>query len=97
MDFCRACLHPLNCRKVRRDGIHFKAFRVRDEERRLVLTPAATGGSSHGFPYQLDRVLSVNDAQAVSVAIFEAVRDSLVIGQAQMSPRYERYAQKLCK
>ena len=31
---------------------------------------------------QIERVLSVNDAQAVSLEIVEAARDSLVIGQA---------------
>jgi len=31
---------------------------------------------------QIERVLSVNDAQVVSVDIVEAARDSLVIGQA---------------
>jgi hypothetical protein len=31
---------------------------------------------------QIERVLSVNDAQAVSLQIVEAARDSLVIGQA---------------
>jgi hypothetical protein len=31
---------------------------------------------------QIDRVLSVNNAQAVSLEIVEAARDSLVIGQA---------------
>jgi hypothetical protein len=31
---------------------------------------------------QMERVLSVNDAQAVSLEIVEAARDTLVIGQA---------------
>ena len=31
---------------------------------------------------QIERVLSVNDAQAVSLEIVEAARDSLIIGQA---------------
>jgi hypothetical protein len=31
---------------------------------------------------QIERVLSVNDAQAVSLEIVDAARDSLVIGQA---------------
>jgi hypothetical protein len=31
---------------------------------------------------QVERVLSVNDAQVISVEIVEAARDSLVIGQA---------------
>ena len=31
---------------------------------------------------QIERVLSVNDAQIISVEIVEATRDSLVIGQA---------------
>jgi hypothetical protein len=31
---------------------------------------------------QIERVLSLNDAQAVSLAIVEAARDILVIGQA---------------
>jgi hypothetical protein len=31
---------------------------------------------------QIERVLSVNDAQVVSLEIVEAARDSLVIGQA---------------
>jgi hypothetical protein len=30
---------------------------------------------------QMERVLSVNDAQAVSLEIVEAARDTLVIGQ----------------
>jgi hypothetical protein len=31
---------------------------------------------------QIERVLSVNDADVISVEIIEAARDSLVIGQA---------------
>jgi hypothetical protein len=31
---------------------------------------------------QIERILSINDAEIVSVAIVEAARDSLVIGQS---------------
>ena len=31
---------------------------------------------------QIERILSINDTQSVSVAIVEAARDSLVIGQS---------------
>jgi len=34
------------------------------------------------FLTQIERVLSVNDPQVISVEIVEAARDSLVIGQA---------------
>ena len=67
-----------------------KSVNIRDRESykpatRVVKAPHITSGNLRlltRFLTQIERVLSVNDAIAVSLEIVEAARDSLVTGQA---------------